>query len=542
MRPPPSPPVPLTAKGLLWQRVRRGVSRIGVRLLLVNALALLVPIVGLEFARIHERQLLEALERDMKNQAVLVRAMVEAEVARGGTLAEPAFADILTDAARSTRTRIRILDERGAVLADSHENGPPEGPEPPPPRILGRVSQGRNEVPITQLQRDPSDPRAWPEIADRVEVRAALAGIPASRTRVRERAPGVFLFVAEPLRDAAGDRMLGAVYAVRSTRPVMVELYRIRAGLIRVLFVASCFTALVTLLFAWSISRPLGKLSRAAKRVAAGERDVVIPVGGGGEIEELGESFAAMKDRLDARLRYIEGFAADVAHEFKSPLTSIRGAAELLGEGAADEPEARARFLRNIELDVARLDRLVSRLLQLSRIEASSERAAPVDLPALIERAIARAALPDRPIELHVRSLPDTGPVSTTTARLPAPVLRGREADLDTAVQNLLENAVRFSPPGVPVEVGVTFAPAWVVVAVRDRGPGISQAHMPRIFDRFFTTDAERDGTGLGLAIVKTVIEAHGGSIRAESPPREGGEGTTFTLTLPLRRRALPRL
>ena len=509
---------PAPARARWWQRALRTASRIRVRLLLVNGIALLVPIVGPEFARIHERQLLEALERDMKNQAALVRALVEKDLDRGGALGETGQADVITAAARSTRTRIRIIDDHGAVVADSHENGPPEGPEPPPPRILGRAYRDRNEVPLSQLQRDPSDPNVWPEIASRVEVRAALAGVPASRTRLRARDPGVFLFVAEPIR--RDEQVVGAVYAARSTRPVMVELYRIRAGLIRVLFVAFFITALITLLLAWSISRPLGRLSRAAKRVAAGEPTVVIPVGGGGEIEELGESFAAMKDRLDARLRYISDFAADVAHEFKSPLTSIRGAAELLGEGAADEPEARARFLRNIELDVARLDRLVSRLLELSRIEASSEAMTPVDLPALLARIVARASLPDRAIDLRYGGAP------------PRP-LRAREADLETALFNLLDNAVRFSPPGVPVEVTVTGGPVAVRVAVRDRGPGISPANLPKIFDRFFTTDADRDGTGLGLAIVETVIEAHGGRIAVDSAP---GAGATFTVTLPVRR------
>jgi two-component system, OmpR family, sensor histidine kinase ChvG len=527
---PGPPPVAASEQGRgRWrQRVLRAVGRIGVRLLLVNGLALLVPIVGLEFARIHERQLLEALERDMKNQAALVRAMVESDLARGGVLGEIDQVEILTAAARSTRTRIRLLDAHGAVVADSHENGPPEGPEPPPPRLLGRSYRDRTEVPLSQLQRDPADPRAWPEIEDRVEVRTALAGAPAARTRLRDRDPGVFLFVAEPLHD--GERVAGAVYAARSTRPVMVELYRIRSGLIRVLFVAFCFTVLVTLLLAWSISRPLGKLSRAAKRVAAGEPDVVIPVGGGGEIEELGESFAAMKERLDARLRYIEGFAADVAHEFKSPLTSIRGAAELLDEGAADEPEARARFLRNIELDVARLDRLVSRLLELSRIEASSETMAPVDLPALLDRVTERARLPEKPIELRYRRPVHDGGGSLGQPRR---ALRARETDLETALFNLLDNAVRFSPRGVPVEVDVAGGPAEVTIAVRDQGPGISPANLPRIFDRFFTTDADRDGTGLGLAIVETVIEAHGGSVRVETAP---GEGATFTVTLPVRR------
>jgi two-component system sensor histidine kinase ChvG len=484
----------------------------------VNGVVLLVPVVGLEFARIHERQLLEALERDMKNQTALVRATVEAGFDHGRLLGDPEQAEALTAAARTTRTRIRLLDETGAVVVDSHENGPPEGPEPPPPRILGRSVRGRvSEVDWSRLQRDPNAPNVWPELADRVEVRAALLGAPAARTRRRELDPGVFLSVAEPLK--IQDKVVGAVYAARSTRPVMVELYRIRSGLIRVLFVAFFITALITLLLAWSISRPLGKLSRAAKRVAGGEPTVVIPVGGGGEIEELGESFAAMKERLDARLRYISDFAADVAHEFKSPLTSIRGAAELLGEGAADDPEARARFLRNIELDVARLDRLVSRLLELSRIEASREAMIPVDLPALVARVIDRAASPDQPIELRYRAAIRS--------------LRARETDLETALLNLLDNAVRFSPPGQAVEVDVAARPGFLTLTVTDHGPGISPANLPKIFDRFFTTDADRDGTGLGLAIVETVVEAHGGTLTVTSPP---GEGATFTVALPLRR------
>lgn len=498
-------------------RLVRVLGRIGVRLLVVNLLVLLVPVVGLEFARTHERQLNEALERDMKNQAALVRAMIEADLAEGVAVDDPRHAAVLTAAARTTRTRVRLLDAEGAVLADSHENGPPEGPELPPPHLLPRPPRRHGEVPFGDMTRDPGSPNAWPELRDRVEVRAALAGAPDARTRLRDRDPGVFFFIAEPIRD--GRRVVGAVYAVRSTRPVMVELYRIRAGLIRVLLVAFCFTAAVTLLLAWSISRPLGRLSRAAKRVAAGQPDVIIPVGGGGEIAELGESFAAMKERLDARLRYISEFAADVAHEFKSPLTSIRGAAELLGEGAADEPDARARFLRNIELDVARLDRLVSRLLELSRIEASREAMTPVDLPALLARVIERASGPEQPVAQRIAA--------------PLPTLRAREMDLETALLNLLDNAVRFSPPGVPVEVDLRGSATLVRLAVRDHGPGISAANLPRIFDRFFTTDADRDGTGLGLAIVKAVIEAHGGSIRVESEP---GEGATFTVTLPVRR------
>jgi two-component system sensor histidine kinase ChvG len=313
------------------------------------------------------------------------------------------------------------------------------------------------------------------------------------------------------------------VYLARSTQPVLVELYRIRSGLVRVLAVALLGTGLISILLALSISRPLGRLSRAAKRIAAGERDVIVPRGGGGEIRELGEAFAAMKERLDARMRYISDFAADVAHEFKSPLTSIRGAAELLGEGALDDPDARAKFLRNIELDVVRLDRLVSRLLELSRIEASGEAMRPCDIEALAARAVERASSPDQPVNLQF----------SASER----ILTCRPMDLETAIGNLLDNAVRFSPAGEAVNLTIEGGPQEDLIrfTVRDRGPGIPAAILPRIFDRFFTTDAERDGTGLGLAIVKSVAETHGGRVIVDSRP---GEGATFTLELPYRPKA----
>ncbi len=170
------------------ERLLRVLGRIGVRLLVVNLLVLLVPVAGLEFARIHERQLLLSLERDMRDQAVIVRALCEADLGAGVAIADRRHAAILTEAARRTRTRVRLLDAAGAVVADSHENGPPEGPEPPPPHVLPRA-HSEWEVPIRDLARDPNDPNNWPEIEARSEVRAALAGNPGSYARMRERAP-----------------------------------------------------------------------------------------------------------------------------------------------------------------------------------------------------------------------------------------------------------------------------------------------------------------------------------------------------------------
>jgi two-component system sensor histidine kinase ChvG len=297
-------------------------------------------------------------------------------------------------------------------------------------------------------------------------------------------------------------------------------MHRIRRGLTLVLLAALAVTAALTLLLAWTISRPLERLAQAARRIAAGESGLDVPLGGGGEITQLADAFAEMTRKLEARHRYISAFAADVAHEFKSPLTSIRGAAELLSEGAADEPAARQRFLENIGLDAARLDRLVSRLLELSRIDASEEPPVLVDLEALVRRAVERAQSPEGTLVLEYDAS--------------VPVVRARPADLEAALLNLLDNALKFSPPGEPVLVQVSGRPGQgaVTITVKDRGPGIPEQDLPRIFQRFFTTDAERSGTGLGLAIVKSVIEALGGSVQVSSVL---GAGAEFSVSLPAR-------
>ncbi len=496
-----------------WARAQLG--RLRVRLLVVNVIVVLVPVFGLEFARLYEKQLLGSLERDMRNQAVLVRALLESDLRGGVPLEDPRHASILTDAAIRTRTRVRVLGAHGGPLVDSHEDGPPEGVEPPPPRLGGSVGQAVSssyESARSAAGRGRGGPR-WSEVEDRQEVRDALGGRASAYTRVRGRAPGVFLFVTEPIRH--GGDVTGVVYVTRSTRPVMVELYRIRSGLIRVLLVALFISLLSTLVLAWTISRPLSRLSRAARRITAGERGVIVPVEGTGEIRELGQSFSTMTDELRARAEYMSEFAADVAHEFKSPLTSIRGAAELLAEGATEDPVASARFLGNIQEDAERLDRLVTRLLELSRIEASSEAMQVFDLDAVLRRVIERERRAGASITLNYAA--------------PTRLIRGREADLELALRNVIDNAVRYAPESDPVRVEVTAGQGdRLEVSVADRGPGIPEAHREKVFDRFFTTDEARNGTGLGLAIVRSVALAHGGMVTASVD-----DGTRITLSLP---------
>lgn len=486
----------------MFERLKREFGRLHVRLLVVNAIVLLVPVAGLEFARLFEHELLASLERDMRNQATLVRHFLESE---GELRVSPRLERVLSESAKDTRTRVRVLDRDAEVLLDSHRSGPPEGEEPPPPRVLGSpLLPGRG-----------SGPR-WSPLPERSEIKKALAGTPAAYTRIREREPNVFLFVAEPV--FAGSAVTGAVYVTRSTRPVLVELYRIRSGLQQVLAVALVFTVGVTLWLAYSITRPLERLSRVASRIASGESGLEIPITGSGEVRELGSAFATMTARLQERMQDTVAFAADVAHAFKSPLTSIRGAAELLGQGAADDPKARERFLHNIELDSERLDRLVSRLLQLSRIEASNAHFERVALHDVLRHAAERSATPD--VEV---ALPEP---------LPEAFVRGRQEDLATAFANLCDNAVKFSPAGACVRVALESDAAVHRVTVEDDGPGVPPDVAPRLFQRFFTTDVDH-GTGLGLAIVKSVAEAHGGRVWFE---QRDAPGARFVVELPVSR------
>ncbi|HEX7670880.1 MAG TPA: histidine kinase dimerization/phospho-acceptor domain-containing protein, partial [Polyangiaceae bacterium] len=454
-------------------RVRLATGRLWVRLLLVNVVVVLVPAAGLDFARIYERQLLYALEKDMNDQAALTRAVLEDDLGRQIPLVDPRHESILKDAARRTRMRVRVLDLQAKVVVDSHGAGAPEGPEPAPPRILrGAYSEG--------LEDTRASVEHWPEVMARKEVKLALSGVDAAQTRVARKPRAVFLFSATPVLGpgpSGTPAVAGVVYVTRSTSPVLFELYRIRAGLIKVLVVALFLSMGTTLLLALSISRPLSRLSRAAKRIAAGERGVTVPVAGTGEIHDLSESFKTMTEELDRRLSYISEFSADVAHEFKSPLTSIRGAAELLSEGAHADVDARERFLRNILLDTDRLDRLVSRLLVLSRIEASLDEMTPVDLRSLLERLTRRAG--------------ERGPV-TLSYETDQTWVRGREAELETAFGNLIENAQRYSPEGKSVTVSAAGAPGGVRITVSDEGPGVSEPRKPKIFGRFYTTDADR--------------------------------------------------
>src|SRR6188768_3725454 len=225
----------------LLERLRRRIGRIRTRLLTVNLVVVLVPVAGLEFARLYERQLLDGLERDMQNQAVLVKVSLQAGFARGEAFGTPEQEAELTAAAAQTRTRIRLIDAQRGVLVDSHRNGPPEGKEPRAPLLTREraVEFEQSLATTADARRGPREPEL--PLEKRPELQGAFQGRRSTATRVVRRPPAVFLFLAEPVRDETTIR--GAVYVTRSTAPVLEEMHRIRRGLTRVLALALALTA-----------------------------------------------------------------------------------------------------------------------------------------------------------------------------------------------------------------------------------------------------------------------------------------------------------
>ena len=477
------------------------------RLLLINLIIVMVPVVGIYFARTYERELLKALEQDMQHQAQLLRTLLEQNLDQQGKPRTELVAASLHSLAKRTRTRIRLLDRDGRLIADSHKQGAPEGPEPAVPGLWRRGVQPERRHGADTPSTDPGP------LLDRVEVRAARKGQLGTATRVHRRIGRVFLFLTMPVM--VQRRVEGVVYLTRSTVPVMQSMLTLRKHLFQVLAGAVALTALLTIFLAGTILRPLTRLSRSAGQISAGDRSISLQLNRRDEIGQLARTFDGLVHKLDNRAQYISEFAANISHEFKTPLASIRGAAELLADGADDDPEARRRFLANIQEDTARLDRLVTRILELSRIEATLELREPLDLGDLVLEVADRFG--DHPVEVALE--PETLPYL------------GNAPHLTAALSALVENAVRYSPEGEPVLMRARrHDHGGLTVEVIDRGPGISEANQDKVFQRFFTTEGERGGTGLGLAMVAAVTEAHGGEVTLVSAP---GAGATFTMVLP---------
>jgi two-component system sensor histidine kinase ChvG len=358
------------------------------------------------------------------------------------------------------------------------------------------------------------------------EVDSALAGNPADVVRVDEHGKLV-ISVAVPvqrLRATVGVLLL-------STAPGEIDsiVSAERWGIVRIGLVAAGVTVLLSLLLAGTIAGPMRRLSAAAEKVQSSmSTRAEIPdfTERRDEIGHLSRALRSMTTSLYNRIEAIERFAADVAHELKNPLTSLRSAVETLPR--AKKAEDRERLNAIIQHDVRRLDRLISDISNASRLDAELARqtAERLDLVKLVETMVS----------IQQESAARRNVAVTLDKQIGkfAPTVNGHDGRLAQVVSNLMDNAVSFSPPGGTVVASVATNVDWVTVSISDEGPGI-RGDITRIFQRFYTDrpDGEHfgDHSGLGLAISKQIVEAHRGTIEARN--RTDRSGAVFTVKLP---------
>jgi len=369
------------------------------------------------------------------------------------------------------------------------------------------------------------------------EVMSALTGSPSTVVRISEQGE-MIVSVAVPVqryRAILGVLML-STQGGDIDRIVAAE----RRAIFRVFAVAAMVNAILSLLLASTIANPLRRLAAAAVRVRRGVKSREEIPDFSDRQDEIGNLSVAIRDMtnaLYARIEAIESFAADVSHELKNPLTSLRSAVETLP--LAKNEDSRKRLLEVIQHDVRRLDRLITDISDASRLDAelAREDAKRLDLKKLLNDLVSLS----RDITGNRKQVE----IEFKPARLPSGVkgyfVVGHDLRLGQVVTNLIENARSFVPEGNGrITIGLSRVGRRNVVTVDDNGPGIRADAIERIFERFYTdrpsSEAFGQNSGLGLSISRQIVEAHGGTLTAENIP--GGKpgdirGARFVMSLP---------
>jgi signal transduction histidine kinase len=510
-------------------------------LMLVNVAVIALPLGSIFFFRIYENQLIQETERELISQAATIGAAYRAAILGSPRPIEPVEGETkLARKAGSVDIYTPIKPQLDLAKVDTLPSRP-DGVKAAHIPSASAVSAGRLLTPI--LKRAQLTTLIGARVLDQAgtvvggtaelgqnfahveEVAAAMTGDYTAVLRFREiesqpasvtgisRGTGVRVFVAFPVKEGA--QVLGVVYLSRTPKSVLRHMYderdKVALAALTVLFMAVSLAALTSR----TISRPVGELLRRTRLVATGARTEmpVLEHPGTSEMSQLSEGISQMAKALSDRAEYIRTLANHVSHEFKTPLASIQGAAELLQDHHDTMTAAeRQKFLENISGDGARLKMLLDRLLELARAENA-------------ERGDDHTAL--QPVAARVLAdLPKT--VETELDIADGLTARITEDALVIVLSNLVDNAVQHKARHVSItgeHVG-----DQITLRIVDDGDGISPSNRAKIFEHFFTTRRNAGGTGLGLGIVRALLAAHGGGI--ELGPDNTPGGASFEITL----------
>ncbi len=526
-------------------RRRRRTSPLLRRILTLNVLALIIPVVGLLYLDQYRDSLITAELEALKTEGQLFAVALGETGVTAGELGDER---LMPETARLTlrrmveisKNRARLFALDGSLVADSLRLLSPEGDveivplAPPEPQSLFETML--NDIYDWVVEQLPAS-RRWPlypaATQDRAgiypEVGRALAG--EVGRAVYERPNGnVVLHVAVPVQRYR--QVMGTLLMSSEGGAIDAAVRSVRFDILKVFGVALAITILLSLYLARTIARPIRRLADIAERVRRGHgRQIDIPdfTRRRDEIGDLSGALRDMTAALWARMDAIERFAADVAHEIKNPLTSLRSAVETVAR--LEDPNQQKRLMTIILDDVERLNRLISDISDASRLDAELSRAemGPVDIANML-RALA---------DLHDVTKGEGPPLKVEIASLQSLVVHGIEGRLVQVWRNLISNAASFSPPGGSIRIAAARDGERVRVTVADDGPGIPAGKLTAIFDRFYSERpaGEKFGThsGLGLSISKQIIEAHHGHIAAENRTTPDGRilGAVFIVMLP---------
>jgi two-component system sensor histidine kinase ChvG len=456
------------------------------------------------------------------------RARTEAQVAaQAMAVAEPGErAELLRRLGRYSGTRLRIYDASGKRTLDSWEGGPPtyELRDPKQEPWRKSIARGLDNI-FDAIVGAPAPPRFVPPANDRLEAwpEAQRALATDRATAMLRRAPEGTPYISAAAATSPDEVLL----LTRNARPIrgVVRDERMTLGII--LLVTVIVSVLLSLFLARTIAVPLRRLARAAQQVRLGRaREVTVPLlpARTDEIGLLARAIHDMTQTLRNRIDATEAFAADVTHELKNPLASLRSAVDSLGMVA--DPALQRQLIDVIRHDVVRLDRLIVDIAEVSRLDAELSRARfeRVDLGQLIESLL--GLWEPRAAERQVR-------LAFARPRTGSTVILGDESRLARAIDNLVDNAISFTPAGGLVEIAAASLDEEVVVSVEDEGPGVPEEAREAIFRRFHSVRPRDEGfgrhSGLGLAIAKATVEGHAGRIAACGRD-DGRSGARFEL------------
>lgn len=492
------------------------------RILVVNILPLALLGGGIFYLDGYRKQLLNE-----RYKLARIEAQITAEALAGATRERQEA--LLIQIGKEQRMRLRMFDAEGNLWADSFALDEPAFTFDDPgentwqedfARLLDAAVDfivGAEPIP-DYFEPEKVSADSWPELA-----RAREEGF--SQIQLRDAPDGTPVINAAAPVGLKGSTLLTTRNAVDITETVRSA----RSTLVGAVMLALAISIALSLFLARTIVLPLRSLAKAAIRVRLGrEREVEVPrlPERGDDIGLLARAISDMTDALRQRIDAVEHFAADVAHEIKNPLASLRSAIESLGR--VNDPDLKTQLIDIASHDVRRIDRLVTEIADASRIDAEISRAKfeLIDLGALAAAIIERR-----------QNRSENNELSVELSRPPRPAnVRGVPIRLERVIENLLDNAVSFSPKGGRIDLAVSINPDTVTLAICDQGPGIPEEAREKIFQRFHSVrpdeEAFGDHSGLGLAIARTIAEAHDGQLAAGN--REDGQsGACIILTLP---------